>query len=115
MAEQFEGTGYEVVPEALRDAEKAWDTAMINWEFFHLVVRDDLVMGAGDMGLLGREQNFPAAYNAACTEIVDKLKAGARTLEASRDELDAVAREYEAKDAEYYEKFGYLSSEELGS
>jgi hypothetical protein len=113
MPDAIEGTSYEVVPDALRGAQKAWEAAKVEWEFFQLVIRDDLVMRSGDMGLLGREQNFPEAYNGARAEIEDKLSTGARALQDSSDELDAVATEYESKDAAYYEKFGYLG-EKLG-
>lgn len=105
------GTSYEVVPDALRDAQKAWEAARVEWEFFQLVIRDDLLMQGGDMGLLGREQNFPEAYNGARAEIEDKLKTGVRALQDSSDQLDAVATEYESKDAAYYKKFGYLGEE----
>lgn len=111
MADSIEGTSYEVVPAALRKAQKAWSAAQVEWEFFQLVVRDDLFMNNGDMGLLGREQNFPQAYNEARTMIEDKLGAGARVLQDASDQLDVVATEYESKDAEYYEKFGYLGEE----
>lgn len=107
MPDSGENSGYEVVPDALRKAQKAWSAAQVEWDFFQLVVRDDLVMSSGDMGLLGRAKDFPQTYNEARAMIEDKLGTGARVLEDASDQLNVVATEYESKDAEYYEKFGY--------
>jgi hypothetical protein len=109
--QSFEGTSYEVVPGALRKAQQAWEDAKVEWEFFTLVVRDDLAMGESDMGLLGKKVDFPGKYNRARAEIEDKLEKGARALQDTSDQLDVVATEYESKDADYYEKFGYLEKE----
>jgi hypothetical protein len=111
MSEAIEGESYEVVPDSLRKAQKAWDQAAFEWGAFQLMVRDRLDMGPGDMGLLGRVTDFPDEYNEARVAIERKLGAGVRALQDASEQLDKVAKEYESKDAEYYEKFGYLGEE----
>jgi hypothetical protein len=111
MPEAIEGESYEVVPDSLRKAQKAWDQAAFEWGAFQLLVRDRLDMGDGDMGLLGSATGFPGEYNEARVLIEKKLGDGARALQDANDQLDKVATEYESKDADYYEKFGYIGEE----
>ncbi|MDT7726509.1 MAG: hypothetical protein QOI21_3085 [Actinomycetota bacterium] len=107
------GTGYGVVPDALRDNKKAWDLAYDNWHEFLNGLNGDVVMGEGDMGLIGRLAGFPRDYNAARQTVMETVMSGEVQMQDIAHTLDEVAKTYEEKDGEYYEKFGYLSDDEM--
>jgi hypothetical protein len=107
------GTSYGVVPDALRTNKIAWDQAEDNWEQFANSLRNDVVMGDGDMGLIGRMAGFPSDYNNARETILKTVGNGQRQMQDVAHTLDDVAKTYEEKDAEYYEQFGYQSDDDM--
>jgi hypothetical protein len=110
---QVKGTGYGVVPDALRANKIAWDQAEDNWEALASGLRNDVVMGGGDMGLIGRLAGFPDDYNNARETILKTVNDGQRQMQDVAHTLDTVAKTYEEKDAEYYRQFGYISDDDM--
>jgi hypothetical protein len=106
---QVKGTGYDVAPDALRANKTAWDQAYDNWHEFFIGLSDDVVMGEGDMGLIGRLTGFSRDYNKARETIMQTVTSGEFQMQDVANALDAVAKRYEEKDGEYYAKFGYLN------
>ncbi|GAA0508539.1 hypothetical protein GCM10011581_19450 [Saccharopolyspora subtropica] len=102
-------TDYSVVPQALRanvkllfEAADAWDRA------YQALSGNEL--SDDDLGLLGELSAATKNYNAALAEALQRLKKGQEVLEKAANSLKAVADDYESRDAEYYEKFGYLKA-----
>ncbi|KZB79395.1 hypothetical protein [Amycolatopsis regifaucium] len=109
---QIEGTGYYVVPDALRKNTEAWQTASNAWNEFLRLGSDYAAMAETDMGLLGMKTGFPRDYNAARETILKTTRLGIEQIDDVRDNLDKVAKEYENRDAEYYERFGYMGDDD---
>lgn len=98
---------YRVVPQALRrnvkflyDAADAWETA------YKALNGKDLA--SDDLGKLGQIEDVTKSHNTALGDVLKALKDGTEVLHKAGDTLNGVAKVYEAKDAEYYEKFGYM-------
>ncbi|MEU3623157.1 hypothetical protein [Amycolatopsis coloradensis] len=109
---QIDGTGYYVVPDALRKNTDAWVIAGDAWYEFLKLAGDYAAMSDSDMGLLGRKTNFPRDYNVARETILKTTRTGYEQIQEVRDNLDKVAKDYEDRDAEYYERFGYMSDDD---
>jgi len=111
MPEQQTGTGFWVVPGALRKTATAWDTCRADWEYFlsqlPIAKMDDLTMG-----LVGRKANFTRDYNNAIDTIMDTTRSGITQMADNYTDLDKVATEYEDHDKEYYERFGYIGGDD---
>ncbi|WP_409492364.1 hypothetical protein [Amycolatopsis sp. cmx-11-12] len=108
----IEGTGYYVVPDALRKNADAWVNTGDAWNEFLKLGSDYAVMVPLDMGLLGMKTNFDRDYNAAREAIMKTTRTGIEQIEDVKAALDKVAKEYENRDAEYYEKFGYMGGDD---
>ncbi|MGI8306901.1 hypothetical protein [Saccharopolyspora hattusasensis] len=100
---------YTVVPQALRknvkflyDAADAWGKAL------QALAGKDL--DEDDLGLLGSPSSATRNHNLALADALDRLKEGQEVLEKAASTLKAVADDYESRDAEYYEKFGYTKA-----
>ncbi|MFE5507004.1 hypothetical protein ACFQ73_30865 [Amycolatopsis japonica] len=106
-----EGTGYEVVPESLADMATEFRTAADSWTTLKDTV-GRLTMGPGDLGLLATGAGYIEAYNGACNLVVEKLGEAITSFEDTASALVTVANTYAAQDAEYYEQFGYLGSDD---
>lgn len=100
-------TGYRVVPEALRSTTKEIQEAAELWGQIFKVL-DAARMGPLTLGFAGMFADAPRRYNESLDVILDKVKNNKEAIEAFAGELDAVARDYEQRDFEYYRKFGYL-------
>ncbi|WP_414937837.1 hypothetical protein [Amycolatopsis sp. cmx-11-51] len=109
---QIEGTGYYVVPDALRKNTDAWVTAGDAWYEFFKLGGDYAAMSNIDMGLLGVKTGFPRDYNVARETILKTARTGFEQIQEVRDNLDKVAKDYEDRDAEYYEQFGYMGDDD---
>lgn len=103
MGEQFK-----VVPEALRRAQMAFDYAQQEWGILAESMRSEWLMGAGDLGLIGRVSGIVDVYNAVVAEMSSQVETGQVKLARTSDALREVASDYEAVDEEYYEKFGWI-------
>ncbi|RSM71956.1 hypothetical protein DL991_33905 [Amycolatopsis sp. WAC 01375] len=106
-----EGTGYEVVPESLADMATEFRAAADSWTTLKDTV-GGLTMQPGDLGLLATNVGYVEAYNAACTLVVEKLGEAVKSFDDTEAALVTVANTYAAQDAEYYEQFGYLGSDD---
>ncbi|PKW14279.1 hypothetical protein [Saccharopolyspora spinosa] len=98
---------YTVVPQALRknvtflyEAADAWGRA--HRALFGMELDDS------DLGLLGGPSGATRNHNLAVADALERLKEGQEVLEKAAESLKTVADEYESRDAEYYEKFGYM-------
>ncbi|WP_340681907.1 hypothetical protein LCL61_24645 [Amycolatopsis coloradensis] len=109
---RIEGTGYYVVPDALRKNTEAWVTTGDAWREFVDRGSDYAAMAPADMGLLGMKTGFPTDYNVARETILKTARIGIEQIDEVRGNLDKVAKEYENRDAEYYEKFGYMGGDD---
>ncbi|WP_277675678.1 hypothetical protein [Saccharopolyspora rectivirgula] len=99
--------GFEVVPGAIRknvrflqEASDAWDTA-------HKALKG-MELKENALGLLGRLSFAIQHHNFALDEALRVLEEGQQRLEEAATKLQAVAHEYESRDADYYAEFGYL-------
>lgn len=99
---------YRVVPEALRTNVRSLYDVADAWEAAHRALNGK-ELAEDDMGRLGRIQDVRRSHNAALAEILTTLREGATTLHEAGDSLNQVAGVYEAKDAEYYTRFGHLA------
>ncbi|MER6664426.1 hypothetical protein ABT256_07745 [Amycolatopsis japonica] len=106
-----EGTGYEVVPESLADMATEFQTAAETWTTLKDTI-GGLTMQPGDLGLLATGAGYIEAYNDACKLVVEKLGEAIKSFEETGSALVTVANTYAAQDAEYYEQFGYLGSDD---
>ncbi|MEV6912530.1 hypothetical protein [Amycolatopsis sp. NPDC051071] len=111
MAE-IEGADYYVVPDALRKNTDAWVAAGDSWYEFLKLGGDYAAMATLDMGLLGMKTGFARDYNTARETILKTTRLGFEQIQEVRANLDKVAKEYEARDAEYYERFGYMGDDD---
>lgn len=100
-------TDFQVVPDALRrnvrflyDAGDCWDAAR--------KALDGEQLGDDALGELGQAHEVVREHNETLEAVLGTLREGVEVLERAGDSLNGVARTYEDKDAEYYEKFGYL-------
>jgi hypothetical protein len=103
------GDGFKVVPQALRAAQQPFQDAAHAW----VGLDKDLggwKLADGDLGLIGRATKIVDLYNNAVGTVQAQLKTGATNLQAASDQLDAVAKKYEAQDEQYYDQFGYTDA-----
>lgn len=107
---RIEHHGYQVVPAALRNAQRTYDAVADAWEGLHQAMQG-WKLGDDDLGLLGRRAGVVGDYNGAVDTILDKLQTGMDQLRAASDALNQVATAYEAQDAEYYAKFGWTAAQ----
>jgi len=110
MPAEVDGTGYWVVPSALRKTATAWDTCRSSWDFF-LTQLPVAKMSGTAMGLVGAEAHFPRDYNDAIDTIIETTKRAITQMEENYADLDGIATEYEGHDEKYYERFGYIGGE----
>ncbi|OLF04534.1 hypothetical protein BLA60_40295 [Actinophytocola xinjiangensis] len=68
-------------------------------------------MDSFTLGALGEAEGYPGDYNEVLTEIVTKVGAVMESFVSADLVLREVAATYEAQEAEYYEKFGYVEEE----
>ena len=101
-----DGESFEVVPDALRNMVKVLDQAAKDWKDMISALKD-LDMKHDDLGAIGKEAEYPKSYKTVRGNVEDKLNDGTHVLEDTSDTLNDVAKHYEAKDGEWYEKFGY--------
>lgn len=105
-------SGYEVVPGALTDMANLLVESTNTW----LDLRAGMTtwtMESFTLGVLGEMQGYPAGYNEILAEVISKVDLAAESFVATEQALRAVAADYEAQEAEFYEQFGYVE-EELG-
>lgn len=100
-------TSYKAVPGKLRATTTQLQEAANEWDQAYKVL-EATKMGPMTLGIIGKMAGAPDRYNAALESVLDGLKKIKKAIEGAGAELDAVARTYEQKDCEYYEKFGYL-------
>ena len=100
-------TDYRVVPGALRSNVKFLHEASDAWGKAHQSLTG-MELAGDDLGILGDPSSATRNHNAAIQDALDRLRKGQEVLERAADELKGVADDYESRDAEYYEKFGYL-------
>ncbi|APU22101.1 hypothetical protein [Actinoalloteichus sp. GBA129-24] len=99
---------FQVVPEALRDnVRKIYDIAD-SWSGAKDLATGQY-MAARDLGFLGEHENVPSTYNDAVDTIIEKLTLGFEALNNAGDALGDVADDYESRDAEFYQEFGYIN------
>ena len=103
MAEDFR-----VVPDALVRLATALRKAADSWNSVASTV-DGMRMGALDLGMLGEARDYPTRYNTIKDQVHDVLDDGVTVWQDMATAMDAVAQTYLAKDAEWYERFGYLA------
>ena len=101
--------GYRVVPGALRNAQKTYDIVARSWTSLREDVRR-WKLDEGDLGLIGREAGVVGDYNEATDTVADKLGTCADRMQSAGEVLHEVATAYEAQDAEYYARFGWLEN-----
>lgn len=102
--------GFRVVPAALRNAQKTYDIVARNCA----KLGEDMLgwkMADADLGLIGRQAAVIDDYNEAIDTISDKLNTGAEHMRSAGEALKEVATAYEAQDAAYYAKFGWLEKD----
>jgi hypothetical protein len=102
--------GYRVVPGALRNAQKTYDIVASDWT----MLREDMLgwtMDDSELGLIGKAAGVVTDYNEAITAITGKLRTGAESMRSAGEALHDVASAYEAQDAAYYAKFGWLENQ----
>jgi hypothetical protein len=102
--------GYRVVPGALRNAQKTYDIVARNWT----LLREDMIgwkLDDSELGLIGRQAGVVDDYNEAIDTIAAKLDTGAERMRSAGEALHEVATAYEAQDAAYYAKFGWLDKQ----
>ncbi|WP_190816570.1 hypothetical protein [Saccharopolyspora pogona] len=100
-------TDYTVVPQALHANVKFLYDAADAWGKAHQALSGK-DLSEDDLGLLGEPSAATRNHNLALTDALERLKEGQEVLEKAASSLKAVADEYESRDAEYYEKFGYM-------
>lgn len=98
---------YRVAPQALRMNVKFLYDAADAWEAAHKALNGK-EFTTGDLGRLGQIDEVTRRHNDALVDVLTALRYGVEALQQAGDSLNGVATAYEAKDAEYYEKFGFL-------
>jgi hypothetical protein len=104
------GKGFEVIPQALRDTQTAFDDAASRWDNLSQKDLPTWRMHDGDLGLLGRLAGVVQDYNGAIDQVIGKAKAGSDGFRQASVNLDKAAKAYEAQDEEYYKQFGWASA-----
>lgn len=64
-----------------------------------------------DLGVLGKQSGVVHAYNTAVDTVAGKLAQGKISFDGAEDSVGQVAKEYLARDEEYYAKFGWTKNE----
>lgn len=105
-----DGTEYTVVPGALRKMTVELIAATERWKTMIAKV-DQLKLGENDLGVLANAADYVEGHNAANEVVVEKLEDGAKVFDNTTTTLDDVAKNYEKKEAEWYEEFGYINKE----
>jgi hypothetical protein len=105
-----DGTEYTVVPGALRKMTFELSTATQKWKSMIAKV-DEMKLGEDDLGVLAHAAEYVTGYNEANGVIVGRLEEGTGVLEATTTTLDDVATNYEKREADWYEEFGYINKE----
>ncbi|MGW5643700.1 hypothetical protein [Saccharopolyspora sp. NPDC003762] len=100
---------YTVVPKALRANVKFLFEAADAWERAYQALSGK-ELNDDDLGLLGGPSSATRNHNLAVADALQRLKEGQEVLEKAANSLRDVADEYESRDAEYYENFGYLKA-----
>ncbi|GAB3468683.1 hypothetical protein [Actinophytocola sediminis] len=103
-----DGTGYPIVPGALREMTFELSTAARRWKTMIAKV-DEMKLGADDLGVLANAAEYVTGYNEANEVIVDRLDEVTGVLDATATTINDVATNYEMRSAEWYEEFGYIN------
>jgi len=100
--------GFQVVPTSLIKMATALTTAAQTW---HGVASQvvGMRMEPLDLGLLGAAKDYPGRYNELKDLVHDQLDEGVVVWQEMAEAMKTVAETYAAKDAEWYEQFGYLA------
>ncbi|GAA0651340.1 hypothetical protein GCM10010174_88860 [Kutzneria viridogrisea] len=101
--------GYQVVPQALRNAQRSFEDANDRFAGLTLNEMPTWHLGDGDLGLLGRNAGVVVDYNQALETVREKSRSAAQNFSAVSDALNTAAKVYEAQDEEYYKQFGWLA------
>ena len=101
-------TDYTVVPQAIRANVKFLFEAADAWGRAYQVLHGK-ELADDDLGLLGQPSAATRNHNDAIADALVRLKEGRDVLERAANDLKAVADDYESRDAEYYETFGYIN------
>jgi hypothetical protein len=102
--------GFRAVPAAVRNAQKTYDIVASSWAQLGADMLD-WKMADDDLGLIGRQAKVIDDYNAAIDTIAGKLNTGAERMRSAGAAVNDVATAYEAQDAAYYAKFGWLEKD----
>ncbi|EFV13595.1 hypothetical protein [Segniliparus rugosus] len=99
---------FHVVPEALKKNAEAVVSDADRWKNASNVIEQHK-LHPGDLGLPGSFSDIPGAFNRVLDLLIQKMRQGESTIRSAGEELGNVANEYENKDFEYYQQFGYTN------